>query len=594
MASPTLRLHSSLLLLPLASLALACGDSASDGDVGDCLTSLCLETSDGGTSTDTTTESGDTMATTGDGDGDTGDGDGDPGDGDGDGDGDTGDGDGDTGDGDGDGDTGDGDTGDGDGDTEATFCDPGATSCFDPDSVQTCVDDGSEWGPPVPCEDTEGCLSGDCVPLCDLIEVNPSSVGCSFFANRMDNLHANQPDSLVIGNVSSDKSVTAQLYFVPNNQNVEQAQGPAVMVGPEGTHTFQLDNAQIESVTTKRTGGVYRVETDIPIVAYLHSPIGSQATNDASMLLPEHALTGNYVVASYPGTFHIHYPGYFTAIATQDDTTLDFLAGGPTAAGGGVPGLMPGQSAQVAMQRYDTLNVVVAAQYQDLSGTIITADKPVWVAGASECANVPMHPTLYCDHLEEVLLPLEYWGEEYVGAHAPQRGNETYYWRVYGGEDGITVNTAPQQPGFPLQLDKGEYYQFGTQASFVFTGDGPFLPVQLLEGQNGGAGTGDPSMYQMVPTEQFLDTYAFVTGTNYSLHYAQIIRPAGGDDIMIDDVVVDGYYQIGAWDVADYQVTEGAHFATSTQPFGIIQVGYTNVTSYAYPGGLQLAVINPQ
>jgi hypothetical protein len=410
----------------------------------------------------------------------------------------------------------------------------------------------------------------------------------------MDNLHANQPDSLVIGNVSSEHVATAQLYFVPDGQNVEQPLGGPVMVQPQGTHTFQLDNAQIESVTTIRKGGVYRVETDLPIVAYLHSPIGAQATNDASMLLPEHALTGNYVVASYPGTFTTHYPSYFTAIATSTGTSLSFTAGGPTAAGGGVQGLQTGQSTQVQLQRFDTLNVVVAAQYQDLSGTIVSADQPIWLAGASECANVPMYPVTACDHLEEVMLPLEYWGDEYVGAHAPQRGNETYYWRVYGGEDGITVNTTPQQSGFPLQLDKGEYYQFGTQQSFIFTGTGPFLPVQLLEGQNGGAGTGDPSMYQMVPTEQFLDSYAFVTGTSYTVHYAQIIRPAGGADVTIDGNVVGGFYQVGNFDVADVQVSEGAHFATSEQPFGVIQVGYTGVTSYAYPGGLKLAVINPQ
>jgi len=34
--------------------------------------------------------------------------------------------------------------------------------------------------------------------------------------------------------------------------------------------------------------------------------------------------------------------------------------------------------------------------------------------------------------------------------------------------------------------------------------------------------------------------------------------------------------------------------AESDGPFGIINVGYTGVTSYADPGGLKLAVINPQ
>jgi hypothetical protein len=119
------------------------------------------------------------------------------------------------------------------------------------------------------------------------------------------------------------------------------------------------------------------------------------------------------------------------------------------------------------------------------------------------------------------------------------------------------------------------------------------LPVQYLEGQSGGAGTGDPAMITSVPTEQFLDRYAFVTGTNYQQHYAQIIRPLGGAEVFIDGNMVGGYYQVGNYQVADVLIGEGGHFATSDQPFGIIQVGYTPVTSYGYPGGMQLEIINP-
>ena len=188
--------------------------------------------------------------------------------------------------------------------------------------------------------------------------------------------------------------------------------------------------------------------------------------------------------------------------------------------------------------------------------------------------------------------------EQWLAAHAPQRGNEHFFWRVYAGEDGVTINTAPAQPGFPVMLNKGQFYQFQANAapnnSFVFTGDGPFMPVQYLEGQTGGGGTGDPSMIQSVPTEQYLDAYAFVTGTGYDVHYVQIIRPLGGAEVFIDGNMVGGYYAVGNYQVADVQVSEGAHFATSDQPFGIVQVGYTPVTSYAYPGGLKLTVINPQ
>ena len=606
-------MHSSYrlaLLLALPVLTFACGDDTTAADQGE----TGVDSNTTAPTTGDNTETGSTGV--GDGDGDpAGDGDGDTsGDGDGDtsgdGDGDTsGDGDGDTsGDGDGDGDTGDGDgdtSGDGDGDTtgdgdgDDQLCNPGSTTCFDIDNYQICDEVGDAWGDPVPCDPTEECSFGGCVPKCELIQSTPSSVGCSLFATKHDNFYnnANDPtkhDSLIAGNISSDDAVNAQLYFVPVNGNAEQPVGNVVQIPAQGTYTWTLSQNEIDSVTTMRQGGVYRLETDLPVVAYQHSPIGSTATNDASMLLPEYALTGSYIISSYPGTVG-NYPSYFMAIGIEDNSVVEITAGGAIAGGGGIPALGQGQSTQLDMNRYDVLNMVVQQQNGgDLSGTIISSTGKLHVIGATECANVPSFPATYCDHMEEATFPLEYWGDEYVGAHAPTRSNEQYHWRVYGGEDGVTVNTAPQQPGFPLNLDKGEYYQFASSQSFVFTGNGPFLPVQYLESENPNAGTGDPAMYQMVPTAQFLSSYAFVTGEGYDVHYAQITRPAGGAEVTIDGVAVGGYYQVGAFEVADVSVSEGAHFATSADPFGVVQIGYTGVTSYAYPGGLKLEVINPQ
>jgi len=246
------------------------------------------------------------------------------------------------------------------------------------------------------------------------------------------------------------------------------------------------------------------------------------------------------------------------------------------------------------MNRFDTMEVRVNFG-GDISGAIISADKPIWVVGAVNCVNVPAGIT-FCDHIEEQMLPLDYWGKKYVGAHSPKRGSEKHYWRVYGGEDGTVVTTTPAQPGTPINLNKGQWKEIviNNNTSFIFESDKPFLPVQYLSGQDGGAGTGDPASYQMIPVEQFLDSYAFVTGTGYTVHYAQIIRLKGGADVLVDGVVVNGYYTVGDYEVADWKINQGGHFAESNAPFGVLNIGYTGVTSYAYPGGLKLAVINPQ
>jgi hypothetical protein len=335
------------------------------------------------------------------------------------------------------------------------------------------------------------------------------------------------------------------------------------------------------------------VSSDIPIVAYQHAPRGAQVTNDASMLLPEPALAQNYVIASArEGTLHKNHRSYFVVIAAEDDTTVTWKPPVATLAGIGVPAVQAGKSGVVVVDRLSTLQV--AAEFTvDLTGTYVSADKPIWVVGASACASEPLG-SYTCDHVEEQMLPIDYWGKSYVAARAPKRGNEKYRWRVFGGQDGVTITTAPDVSGGPFTLMKGEVKLLTATDHFVMTGTGAFMPVQYLESQTAGAGTGDPSIVQMIPVEQFLDRYVFATGNGYTKNYVQVIRKAGAAEVAVDGVTVTGYVKVGAYEVADWLIAEGSHAAASDEPFGIISVGYTDFTSYAYPGGMKLEVITPQ
>ena len=480
-----------------------------------------------------------------------------------------------------------------DGACSAQLCNPGEVVCDSDTATKTCNAGGDGFDAPVPCGADETCLNGTCLTLCELAEATPSSVGCSFFAQRMDNYNNYADDSLIVGNTSKIKAASVQLYLTTSGTNIEVAQGAPVDIPPGMTKTFPLSETPFSKASGLRQGGSYRVQSTIPVVAYQHSPIGAQATNDASMLLPEHALKQDYVVASYIDGLGF-LPSYFNVLAIADNTTVKWTPPQATLGGAGVPDVAAGQTGQVLMNRFDTMEVR-APDGGDVSGTFITADKPIWVVGAVNCVNVPTNVT-FCDHIEEQMLPLDYWGKQYVGAHSPKRGGEQHYWRVYGGEDGTVVTTNPPQPGTPIMLNKGQWKELviANNTSFLFESDKPFLPVQYLEGQDGGAGTGDPAMYQMIPVEQFLDSYAFVTGTGYSVHYAQIIRSKNGPEVKVDGAVVGNYYAVGEYEVSDHTISEGGHLAESDAPFGITVVGYTGVTSYAYPGGLKLAVINPQ
>jgi hypothetical protein len=379
-------------------------------------------------------------------------------------------------------------------------------------------------------------------------------------------------------------------YFMNGVETV--VDGPKqVMPGQSAQFNLTMP-PQPGAVSVLRPDSTFKIVSNVPVVAYQHSPIKAEAHNDSSMLLPDHAQQKNYIIAAWTPNIGGN-PAYFNVVGLKDGTDRQWVSPVATQAGNGVPAVAGQRDRQVVIGDYDLLQV--SSGQSDLSGTIVTLSEPGWVVGAVQCVNVPTLAVTFCDHIEEQMIPLEYWGLEYVGAHAPKRGNEKYWWRVYASEDNTTVTTTPLEPGFPKVLGKGQFHEFKTKNSFIFSADKPFMPVQYLEGEDGGAGTGDPASYQMVPVEQFLDRYVFVTGIGYNLQLragrARQGRPRregrrGGRSTATT--------RSARTRSPTGRSTRAATSPRATSPFGIYQVGYTGVTSYAYPGGLRLKVINPQ
>ena len=519
------------------------------------------------------------------------------------------------------------------------ICEPGQTRCADTETIETCAPTGLKWDPS-PCEIYQQCdpCYGDdlgncvavCVGPCEKLKDQPSSEGCSFYTTSM--YQAGQtiddpPDAIIVGNPNTELVATVELYFAPEGSNVEElVEGPIELM-PGDSYEFLLPpelTMYMQNTSMYRSGEVHHIVSDLPIVAYLHSPYAASSTNGSSMLLPEEVMTGNYVVYGHsPFTA----PSYFVVIALEDQTTVRWW---PTIETAGdnlpLPYVEAGQMGEQLLNRLDNMRIDSSFKNNiprcehDLSGTVIEADKPIWVVSATRGARIPYcHSSMVegcettvqadcidgSDFLQEQNLPLEFWGQEYIGPHSPLRGSEEHYWRIFAGDDDVTITVEPPQPGTPIHLEKrGEWQQLvvpnGT--NLRFTGDRPFMPVQYMTGHYEGDGKGSPAMVQMVPTVQFLDNYVFVTGVDYESNFVQIMREIGSADVLLDGVDVDGltvngWAAVGGWEVATVEISEGAHQIDSADNFGIIQYGWSslpnplNTAGYAYPGGMKAEVI---
>jgi hypothetical protein len=247
---------------------------------------------------------------------------------------------------------------------------------------------------------------------------------------------------------------------------------------------------------------------------------------------------------------------------------------------------------------------------EDLTGTTITSTAPVAVFSGVDCSNIaqPNGTCPACDHLEEQLFPSETWGREVAVTQFRDRAaTEPYIVRIFSRENANTVTFTPSSAHATVTLNRGESVEFCSTADFIVSGSQPFEVGQYMTGQNQtacgtcstAAGTfptdGDPSFVIEVPTAQYRRDYNFVVPNSYTANFINVVGRTGAR-ILLDGTALTG---IGtaipgtAFSVWRQSVTAGSHqiVTSDTAGFGLKVSGVARYTSYAYPGGLDLAAL---
>lgn len=391
------------------------------------------------------------------------------------------------------------------------------------------------------------------------------------------------------------------------------------------------------SILSKK--GAYHVVSSVPVVVYQFSPLeyegkGGPAgkswascptlgekgscfsySNDASLLLPSTAWTGNYRVLGYrgltmgPSFLPLDVIGSFAALTASADGTVVQITLGSQAevlAGGEISAGKPGETIEVRLDAGDVAEIATpSGSRYDLSGSLVRATNPVQVITGSQCINVPDDQTA-CDHLEETVLPAEALGRQYVVTTPtrPKGGTGMHVVRMVGNRNGTTLTYAPTKPaGCPDTLDAGQLVECsGTvSADFVVTGSQEFGIATFMVGSSmyepgNKKAQGDPSETVFASTDQFRKNYLFLTPDDYDVSYAVVVGPADAAPV-VDGEPLAGYEELadglGVWRVTLGPGKGGAHELISTRPVGLQAMGYGAFTSYQYPGGLNVKLIAP-
>lgn len=404
---------------------------------------------------------------------------------------------------------------------------------------------------------------------------------------------------------------------------------------------FNLPSIQWTGDTSIRDNEAFHVRADRPVAAYQFNPLdnsGGSFSNDASLLLPVHTLQTDYIAAAWQHAGQA--ASTLTLVGAADGdvsvtitlaAAVDGRAGAGVRAGTGIGRQTPGASFPVTLKKGRIVSFVTNAAGQDFTGTKVRctnpggADcKPFGVFGGHVCANIPTGQS-YCDHVEEMLFPTVTWGTDYLIGRFGPRGDENFaknadVVRIIALNDNTNLTWSPGPPaGAPTALGAGRWAEFDVRVPVFVSATGPISVISYMKGatnqsavcdscNNGNPGCnatvyrstcwGDPGMALGVPVQQFRRDYVFLTPGTYRENFVNILAPTGARIRLNGNIVLPGEFRAVTpeWSVA--RVALGTNFRQhallvddADKSAGIIVYGWDQDVSYAYPGGLDLRII---
>jgi IgGFc binding protein len=512
-------------------------------------------------------------------------------------------------------------------------CKPGGGTC-DAGNATVCRPDGAGYES-YQCDPEQGmtCNPDGCTGACSWGALGSSYLGCDYYATiTMNNgvwkgfdfavalSNVGQSPANVI--VSQGGKVIDTRTVQPDSLEVVKLPWVPDLKGPDPNFMGQPQDPGKSRVVA---AGAYRVKSDQPIAVYQFNPLEYQLdpapadciestgkgcysySNDASLLLPAHMLRERYDVLTWPSLGCK--PSFFAVTASADDTEVKIKMAGEIVPGGGIDSSGQGYAKLNAGDVLQVFGQMSGGPFcfdspgSDISGTLIDASKPIQVIAGHGCANVPAPETQACDHMEEIMFPVETLGSEYVAAvpatpSGPNPDAQQTLRILATVENTIItfdppvndpVTLGPSDPPFEIRYLRNDVHIRATR---------PIIVGQFMQGTdaNGDDGvSGDPAMSLATPLGQYRNDYTFLAPDNYTTSYVDVVAHVG-ETVAVDGAPVSNFSPIGGsgWGVAHVALGPGSvHKANGQKPFGITVYGYGEWTSYMYPGGLNLGTINP-
>ncbi len=291
-------------------------------------------------------------------------------------------------------------------------------------------------------------------------------------------------------------------------------------------------------------GAAIHVSAQYPVTCY-----GVNLYNyssEAFLALPVSSLGKEYIVSSYTSSVTTYNFTSETTISAAYDSTVVYFEMGGTATSETSGGVKSGKTtAPFVMNRGDVVCIATKAVNQDLSGSRITANKPVGVVSGNQFASVPVED-MSRSFIMEMETPVFAWGKEYHVTPLFGRQKNPLI-RIYAKEKNTKVYRDGELwlnlPRSSRLLDNGyvERRSFdGPPKAVVITADKPIYVVMYNHGQGDDTASIDPFQLTLPPFEQYQKEVIWCTpgavfGNYIKNHYINLSYQLAANDSIPDD-----------------------------------------------------------
>lgn len=347
-----------------------------------------------------------------------------------------------------------------------------------------------------------------------------------------------------------------------------------------------------------------RLVADHPVNVYALNWDANSA--DVAVIYPVKSLGREYFAMCAEPNIHSNVNhgrnSEFLIVASADSTLVTITPSKVTDAGRPANIPFTVMLSQGELYQVQSANARNLSGQGDLTGSHISADKPIAVYSGSYSTTIPSLPDMSgYDHLYEQVPPVQAWGREYYAVPLLTRRSDRY--RVMASDNGTRVWIGNRPP---ITLQRGEFYEFlleSIEPSRIFASK-PVMVAQYSQSNRTDniftGGNGDPFMIILSPVSQSKNDVTFVTyiSNQIKTYYVNVVAlTSETGNIELNGAMVGDRFRpfTGTkYSYAQIAIGPGTYRLRNLNPdrgFLAYVYGYGGYESYGYGVGFNLDLV---